>query len=79
MDVTRRREAAHLARQVRARPGLDEAVPLLVEREQLFVLNALDDAEHAPGHVVVGRRHLAGLPDEGDDREAPVGGSLWST
>ena len=54
-------------------PRLDEALVLLVEPEELLVLDALDHAEHAPGHVIVDRRHLAGAPDEADDGEAPVG------
>lgn len=38
----------------------------------LFVLDALDDTEHAPGDVIVDRRHLPGAPDQREDREAPV-------
>ena len=41
--------------------------------EQLLVLDALDDAEHAPGQVVVDARDLSGPPDQGDDRERAVG------
>src|SRR3954452_24687700 len=32
----------------------------------------LDDPEHAPGHVIVDRRDLAGAPDEAHDRERAV-------
>jgi hypothetical protein len=37
------------------------------------VLDALDDAEHAPGQVIVDPRRLPGAPDERDDRERGVG------
>ena len=40
--------------------------------EELLVLDALDDTEDAPGHVVVDRRDLPGAPDEADDRERAV-------
>ena len=41
--------------------------------EQLFVLDALDDAEHTPRQVVVDACHLSGPPDHGDDRERTPG------
>src|SRR3954447_9989663 len=68
VDVARRREAADIADVVVARPDRVE-----VGVEQLLVLDALDDAEHAPRDVVVDARELAGPPDESDDRERPVG------
>ncbi len=58
---------------VQAGARRDQAFALLVEREELLVLDALDHREDAPGHVVVDGRHLSRLPDEGDDRERPVG------
>jgi hypothetical protein len=73
MDVAGRREPAHLPGQVHGVARLDEAAPLLVELEELLVLHPLDDPEHAPGHVIVDRRHLSGSPDKGDDREASIG------
>ena len=48
--------------------GLD-----LLDAEELLVLDALDDAERAPGDVVVDARELAGPPDQADDRERSVG------
>ena len=37
-----------------------------------LALAALVDADHAPRHVVVDRRALAGQPDERDDRDVPL-------
>src|SRR5689334_2120633 len=37
------------------------------------MLDALDDAEHAPRDVVVDAGELAGSPDQCDDRERSVG------
>ena len=68
VDVAGRREAADVADVVVA---LADHVQVGVE--QLLVLDALDDAEHAPGDVVVDPRELAGSPDQGDDRERAVG------
>ena len=68
VDVARGREAADVADVVVA---LADEVEVGVE--QLLVLDALDDAEHAPGQVVVDARDLAGAPDEADDRERVVG------
>jgi hypothetical protein len=73
MDVAGRRETAHLARLVDVRSGLDEDTLLLVQAEKLLVLDALDDAEHAPRDVVVNLGHLPGPPDQRDDREGSVG------
>jgi hypothetical protein len=64
---------AHIAGPVRGAPHLHEALPFLVEREQLLVLRPLDYAEDAPGDVIVDGRHLAGAPRERDDRERSVG------
>ena len=68
VDVPRRREAADVADVVVA---LADHVEVGVE--QLLVLDALDDAEDAPGDVVVDPGDLAGPPDQGDDRERAVG------
>src|SRR3954471_21456997 len=64
VDVARRREAADVADVVVA---LADQVQIGVE--ELLALDALDDAEHAPGDVVVDARELARPPDQGDDRE----------
>src|SRR5262245_58201831 len=53
VDVSGRSETAHLTGPVQAAARLDEAVVLLVEREQLLPLRALDHPEHAPGDVVM--------------------------
>ena len=68
VDVAGRREAADVADVV-----LAAADQVQVGVEQLLVLDALDDAEDAPGHVVVDPGDLPGPPDEGDDRERSVG------
>src|SRR5215210_1666053 len=67
VDVAGRREAADVAGVVVA---LADHVEVGVE--QLLVLDALDDAEHAPGDVVVDASDLPGPPDQGDDRERSV-------
>ena len=67
VDVAGRREAADVADVV-----LAAADQVQVGVEQLLVLDALDDAEDAPGDVVVDPRDLAGPPDQGDDRERAV-------
>ena len=59
VDVAGRREAADVADVVVA---LADQVEVGVE--ELLVLDALDDAEHAPRQVVVDARHLAGPPDQ---------------
>ena len=48
------------------------------QRVQLLVLDALEHAEHAPGHMVVDRRDLAGPPDQGQTENDPSG-SVCST
>src|SRR5215218_1136693 len=68
VDVAGRRETADVADVVVA---LAEQVQVGVE--ELLVLDALDDAEGAPGDVIVDARELAGPPDETDDRERSVG------
>jgi hypothetical protein len=68
VDVAGRREAVDVADVVVAAADQVE-----VGVEEILVLDALDDAEHAPRHVVVDARELAGLPDEPDDREGAVG------
>src|SRR5262249_17781080 len=73
MNVSRRREAADVAGLVGTAPSPDEARAAIVEPEQLLVLRALNDSEHAPRDVIVDRRRLPGPPDEGDDREGAVG------
>jgi hypothetical protein len=73
MDVAGRREAVDVAGSIRAAARLDQALVLLVQSEELLVLDALDDAEHAPRHVVVEGRQLPGPPDERHDREGSVG------
>src|SRR5262245_14637582 len=73
MDVARRGEPGDVAGGVCAAPDLDQALAFLVEPEELFVLDALDYSEDAPGHVIVDRRHLPGPPHESDDRERAVG------
>jgi hypothetical protein len=40
--------------------------------EEVLVLDALDDAESAPGDVVVDPCDLPGPPDHSDDRERAV-------
>src|SRR5262245_34559182 len=72
VDVSGRGEAAHVAGPVRALACFNQTVVGLVEREKLFILNALDDSEDAPGHVVVNRCHLPGAPHERDDGEGAV-------
>src|SRR5215211_3005264 len=67
VDVPRRREAADVADLV-----LAAADQVQVGVEQLLVLDALDDAEDAPGYVVVDPGELPGPPDQGDDRERSV-------
>src|SRR4051812_42356769 len=67
VDVAGRREAADVADVVVA---LADHVEVGVE--ELLVLDPLDDAEHAPGDVVVDAGDLTGPPDEGDDRERSV-------
>src|SRR4051794_2118252 len=62
VDVAGRREAAHVTGEVVA---LAQPPPRGVE--QLLVLDALDDAEHAPRQVIVDSRDLPGAPDERDD------------
>src|SRR5262249_61687663 len=56
-------------------PGsrLHEARWLLDAPEHLFLLDALNHSERAPGHVIVDRGYLMGAPGQRDDREAPVG------
>jgi hypothetical protein len=73
VNVARWREAVHVSGSVRTGSRLDEASSLLVECEELLVLDALNDSEHAPRHVVVNRRHLSRPPDQRHDREASVG------
>src|SRR5215218_3637276 len=68
VDVAGRREAADVADLVRV-----AADQVQVGVEQLLVLDALDDAERAPGDVIVDARELARPPDERDDRERSVG------
>src|SRR4051812_47380226 len=68
VDIAGRRESVDIADMVVAAADHVE-----VGVEQILVLDALDDAEHAPGHVVVDARHLPGPPDQGDDRERTVG------
>ena len=41
--------------------------------EEVLVLDTLDDAERAPGDVVVDPGDLPGPPDQSDDRERAVG------
>src|SRR5215207_8945872 len=67
VDVAGRREAADVADLV-----LVVADQVEVGVEQLLVFGSLDDAEHAPGDVVVDPGHLPGPPDQGDDRERAV-------
>src|SRR4051812_23514285 len=67
VDVAGRREAADVAG-----PVLVAADQVQAGVEQLLVLDALDDAEDAPGDVVVDPGELAGPPDQGDDRERAV-------
>src|SRR5919106_6244123 len=67
VDVAGWREAADVADVVVA---LADRVQIGVE--ELLVLDALDDAEDAPGDVVVDARDLVGPPDQGDDRERSV-------
>jgi hypothetical protein len=64
VDAAGRRESADVADVVVA--AADEGE---VGVEQLFVLDALDAADHTPRQVVVDARHLSGPPDQGDDRE----------
>jgi hypothetical protein len=66
-------EPADFARAIRPDPRFDETASAFVEREELLLLDALDHSEHAPGHVIVDRRHLPWLPDQGDDRLRPRG------
>ena len=68
VDVAGRGEAADVADLVRV--AADQAQ---VGVEELLVLDAPDDAERAPGDVVVDPGDLAGPPDQGDDRERTVG------
>jgi hypothetical protein len=63
-----RREAADIADLV-----LAAADRIEIGVERLLVLDTLDDAEHAPRHVVVDARHLPGPPDQSDDGERSVG------
>src|SRR4051812_39028275 len=67
VDVAGRREAADVADVVVA---LADQVQVGVE--ELLVLDALDDAEDAPGDVIVDARELARPPDQRDDRERAV-------
>jgi hypothetical protein len=67
VDVAGRREAADVADMVVA---LADQVQIGVE--ELLVLDTLDDAEHAPGDVVVDPGDLPGPPDQADDREGSV-------
>src|SRR5439155_24110324 len=67
VDVAGRRETADFADLV-----LVAADQVQVGVEQLLLLDALDDAEHAPGDVVVDPGDLPGPPDQGDDRERSV-------
>src|SRR5918997_7161118 len=67
VDVAGRREAADVADVVVA---LADQIQIGVE--ELLVLDTLDDAERAPGDVVVDPRDLPGPPDQGDDRERAV-------
>ena len=67
MDVAGRREAADVTDVV---VGFADQVEVGVE--QLLALDALDDAEDAPGDVIVDARDLARPPDQGDDRERSV-------
>jgi hypothetical protein len=67
VDVAGRREAADVADVVVAL-----ADPVQIRVEELLVLDALDDAEHAPGDVVVDPGDLPRPPDQGDDRERSV-------
>src|SRR5215216_2532968 len=64
VDVAGWREAADVAGVVVA---LADQVEVGVE--EFLVFDALDDAEHAPGDVVVDAGDLSGPPDQGDDRE----------
>src|SRR5215207_179923 len=68
VDVAGRREAADVADLV-----LVVADQVEVGVEQLLVFGSLDDAEHAPGDVIVDPGHLPGPPDQRDDRERSVG------
>src|ERR1700733_1090836 len=72
VDVTRRREAAHLTGPVDVPADLGQRGPAVAQREQLFVLGTLHHAGHAPGDVVVDRRLLPGPPHQRADRERPV-------
>jgi hypothetical protein len=67
VDVVGRREAADVADMVVA---LADQVQIGVE--ELLVLDTLDDAERAPGDVVVDAGDLPGSPDQGDDRERSI-------
>src|SRR4051794_2940381 len=67
VDVSRRREPADLAGMIGALTYSRE-----VRIKQLLVLDALNDAEDAPGQVVVDARDLAGPPNESDDGERTV-------
>jgi hypothetical protein len=67
VDVAGRREAADVADVVVGRADQVE-----VGVEELLALDALDDAEHAPGDVVVDPGDLPGPPDQSDDRERSV-------
>src|SRR5215207_6590086 len=75
VDVARRREAADVADVVVA---LADQVQIGVE--ELFVLDTLDDAEHAPGDVVVDPGDLPGPPHQGTIENDPSGSTyrLWA-
>src|ERR671910_3868519 len=62
MDVAGGREAGHVADVVVAAADRVE-----IGVEQLLVLDPLDDAEDAPGHVVVDALELTGPPHQSDD------------
>src|SRR5580692_10200887 len=72
VNVTRRREAAHLPGPVDVPAERGQRGPAVAQREQLFVLGTLHYAGHAPGDVVVDRRLLPRPPHQGADREQPV-------
>ncbi len=68
VDVAGWREPADVADVVVAAANRIE-----VGVKQLFVLDALDHAEHTPRQVIVDARHLPGPPDQGNDREQAAG------
>src|ERR1700733_13745189 len=62
VNVTGRRESTDLTDVVLAAADLGQVLPVARQSVYLLVLGALDDAEHAPGHMVVDRSHLPRPP-----------------